>query len=72
MTCWPPSGRRAAVEDGHPHRFRHDCARRLVAAGVDLPTVAALLEHARLDTVRALSQPGEAELQRAAAHLEDG
>jgi site-specific recombinase XerD len=63
-------GRRAGVEDVHPHRFRHDCARQLVAAGVDLPTVAALLGHSRLDTVRLYSQPGEDELQRAAARLE--
>lgn len=64
-------GRRAGVADVHPHRFRHDAARRLVAAGVDLPTVAALLGHSRLDTVRRYSQPGEAELQRAAAVLEE-
>jgi integrase/recombinase XerC len=55
-------GRRAGVAGVHPHRFRHDAARRLVAAGVDLPTVAALLGHTRLDTVRRYAQPGEAEL----------
>jgi site-specific recombinase XerD len=60
------------VADVHPHRFRHDAARRLVAAGIDLPTVAALLGHSRLDTVRLYSQPGEDELQRAAAVLEEG
>jgi site-specific recombinase XerD len=65
-------GRRAGLEDVHPHRFRHDCARRLVAAGVDLPTVAALLGHSRLDTVRLYSQPREDELHRAAAMLEEG
>jgi site-specific recombinase XerD len=42
-----------------------------VAAGVDLPTVAALLGHSRLDTVRLYSQPGEDELHRAAAVLEE-
>jgi integrase/recombinase XerC len=62
-------GRRAGVAGVHPHRFRHDAARRLVEA-VDLPTVAALLGHSRLDTVRIYSQPDEAALERAAAALE--
>jgi integrase len=62
-------GRRAGVEHVHPHRFRHDTARRLVEA-VDLPTVAALLGHSRLDTVRIYSQPDQAALERAAAALE--
>jgi len=61
--------RRANVTDVHPHRFRHDAARRLVAS-VDLPTVAAWLGHERLDTVRIYSQPDEAALERAAAALE--
>jgi site-specific recombinase XerD len=62
-------GRRAEVKDVHPHRFRHDTARRLVEA-TDLPTVAAWLGHERLDTVRLYSQPDEAALERAAAALE--
>jgi integrase len=62
-------GRRAGVAGVHPHRFRHDAARRLVEA-VDLPTVAALLGHSRLDTVRLYSHPDEAALERAAAALE--
>jgi integrase/recombinase XerC len=62
-------GRRADVASVHPHRFRHDTARRLVEA-VDLPTVAALLGHSRLDTVRIYSQPDQAALERAAALLE--
>jgi integrase len=49
-------GRRADVPHVHPHRFRHDTARRLGEA-VDLPTVAALLGHSRLDTVRIYAQP---------------
>ncbi len=61
--------RRADVVDGHPHRFRHDAARRLVEA-TDLPTVAARLGHERLDTVRIYSQPDEAALERAAVLLE--
>jgi hypothetical protein len=36
----------------------------------DLPTVAALLGHSRLDTVRVYSQPDEAAPERAAAVLE--
>jgi site-specific recombinase XerD len=62
-------GRRADVANVHPHRFRHDAARRLVEA-VDLPTVAALLGHSRLDTVRIYAQPDESALERAAAALE--
>jgi len=62
-------GRRAEVAHVHPHRFRHDAARRLVEA-VDLPTVAALLGHSRLDTVRLYAQPDQAALTRAAAALE--
>jgi integrase len=62
-------GRRADVAHVHPHRFRHDAARRLIAA-VDLPTVAALLGHSRLDTVRIYAQPDEAALQRAVETLE--
>jgi len=62
-------GRRANVEHVHPHRFRHDTARRLVES-VDLPTVAAMLGHERLDTVRIYSQPDEAALERAAVALE--
>jgi integrase len=59
-------GIRAKVEAVHPHRFRHDTARRLVEA-TDLPTVAAWLGHERLDTVCVYSQPDEAALERAAA-----
>jgi len=62
-------GRRANVTNVHPHRFRHDTARRLVET-IDLPTVAAWLGHERLDTVRIYSQPDEAALERAAAALE--
>jgi len=62
-------GRRANVDHVHPHRFRHDTARRLVES-VDLPTVAAMLGHERLDTVRIYAQPDEAALQRAAESLE--
>jgi integrase len=62
-------GRRANVTNVHPHRFRHDTARRLVEA-VDLPTVATWLGHERLDTVRIYSQPDEAALERAATALE--
>jgi integrase/recombinase XerC len=61
-------GRRADVPHVHPHRFRHDAARRLVEH-VDLPTEAALLGHSRLDTVRICAQPDQAALERAAEML---
>jgi site-specific recombinase XerD len=60
-------GRRANVPNVHPHRFRHDTARRLVES-VDLPTVAAWLGHERLDTVRIYSQPDEAALSERQPH----
>jgi len=62
-------GRRADVADVHPHRFRHDTARRLIEQ-VDLPTVAALLGHSRLDTVRIYTQPDQGALERAADRLD--
>jgi integrase len=62
-------GRRADVAGVHPHRFRHDTARRLVEA-MDLPTVAAWLGHSRLDTIRIYRQPDEAALEREAVALE--
>ena len=37
---------------------------------VDLPTVAALLDHSPFDTVRIYAQPDEAALERAVAALE--
>lgn len=61
-------GRRADVPHVHPHRFRHDTARRLVET-VDLPTAAALLGHSRLDTVRIYAQPDQAALEQAAEIL---
>jgi len=57
------------VSHVHPHRFRHDTARRPVEH-VDLPTVAALLGYSRLDTVRIYAQPDMQALERAAATLE--
>jgi integrase/recombinase XerC len=62
-------GRRTDVAHVHAHRFLRDAARRLIEA-VDLPTVAALLGHSRLDTVRIYDQPDEAALERAVAALE--
>jgi site-specific recombinase XerD len=62
-------GRRADVAHVHPHRFRHDTARRLVEV-VDLPTAAALLGHSRLDSIRLYTQPDESALERAVAALE--
>ena len=51
----------------HPHRFRHDTARRLVEA-VDLPTVAAMLGHGRLDTVRHYARPDAAAMEPPPRH----
>ena len=49
---------------------RRAWARRLVEV-VDLPTVAALLGHSRLDTVRRYSQPDQAALERAVDALDE-
>ncbi len=62
-------GRRAGVANVHPHRFGHDAARRLITT-VDLPTVAVLLGHSRLDTILIYTQPDVAALERAAVALE--
>jgi integrase len=69
---WGASGSSTAGSGcGCPHRFRHDPARRLVERA-DLPTVAVLLGHCRVDTVRIHSQPGPDELARGAAVPEEG
>jgi integrase/recombinase XerC len=61
-----PRDRCAGAVDVHPHRFRHDAARRLVES-VDLPAVAALLGPSQLETVRIYRQPDGAALTRATA-----
>jgi hypothetical protein len=68
-----PSPRARDGLERNPTRFRRrtqlHAARQAVEA-VDLPTVAALLGHSRLDTVRVYSQPDAAALERAADALE--
>jgi integrase len=36
---------KTAGVDGHPHQFRHSCAKRLLIAGIPLGYVASLLGH---------------------------
>jgi integrase/recombinase XerD len=62
-------GRRAQVPNVHPHRFRHDTARRLVES-VDLPTVAAWLGHERWTLSGSTVNPTRQRLERAAAARE--
>jgi integrase/recombinase XerC len=57
-------GRLAGVEVT-PHDLRHTCAKRLVDRGAQLPVVAAVLGHARLETTRRYVQPGWGDLQNA-------
>lgn len=45
-------GKRAGVENAHPHRFRHTFATELVNAGLPIETVADLMGHSRVDITR--------------------
>ena len=47
------------------HVLRHTFATHKIRAGVDVVVVARLMGHARLDTTRAYSRPGQADLERA-------
>lgn len=62
-------GRRANVQAVHPHRFRHDVARRLLVE-TDLATTAKVLGHRRFDSLRIYTQPSAEDLQRAVEALE--
>ncbi|MBV9171526.1 MAG: hypothetical protein JOZ81_15735 [Chloroflexi bacterium] len=75
LALWRQTAMRHAMPSALDHpasqrhqSLRHDAARRLVEA-VDLPTVAALLRHSRLDTIRIYAQPDEAALEQAAESL---
>jgi integrase/recombinase XerC len=64
------AGRRANLEVT-PHRLRHTFAKSLIDAGRPLTEVAALLGHASLDTTRLYTIPGQQDLIRAVASLDD-
>ena len=51
------------------HVLRHTFATTLVRGGADLVTVAELLGHARLETVRIYTRPTEDDKIRALGHL---
>ena len=51
------------------HTLRHCFGTNLVRDGVDLPTVAALMGHARLETTRRYSAPSADDLERAIGRL---
>lgn len=63
-------GRRANVEPVYPHRCRHDAARQMLRAGIDMTTAAKILGHRRLDTLSIYTQPSSEDLQKAVAALE--
>ena len=64
------AGRRANVEVT-PHRLRHTFAKSLIDAGRPLTEVAALLGHSSLDTTRLYTIPGQQDLVKAVATLDD-
>ena len=64
------AGRRANVEVT-PHRLRHTFAKSLIDAGRPLTEVAALLGHSSLDTTRLYTIPGQQDLAKAVAALDD-
>lgn len=64
------AGRRANVEVT-PHRLRHTFAKSLIDAGRPLTEVAALLGHSSLDTTRLYTIPGQQDLAKAVASLDD-
>ena len=43
-------GAAAGVDNVHPHRFRRTLASNLIAHGMQLPEVAAILGHDKIDT----------------------
>jgi integrase/recombinase XerD len=49
----------------HPHKLRHTFCRELVAAGIDISTVAELAGHADINMTRRYSKPTSIELQLA-------
>ena len=53
-----------------PHTLRHTYVTRLVRQGVDLPTVAELAGHCRLETTRRYARPSEEDRQAAVELLE--
>jgi site-specific recombinase XerD len=60
----------AALDDpASAHVLRHTCATILVRGGTDLVTVAQILGHARLETVRAYTKPTDDDHRRALALL---
>jgi site-specific recombinase XerD len=62
-------GERAGIGRLTPHMLRHSFARGLVAAGVDLPTVARLLGHSSVATTQVYTQPSEEEMRAAVQRL---
>ena len=53
-----------------PHTLRHSFAKNLVDAGIPLDRVAALMGHAKLETTRLYTLPGERDLELAVEALE--
>ncbi len=63
-------GQVAGIPLLHPHMLRHTCAHDLIAAGVALPTVAALLGHQSLHTTFRYTIPALRDLDEATRRLE--
>ncbi len=58
-------GKRAGVEDTHPHRFRRTCATLAYRKGMPLEMVALMLGHADVKTTQIYLERSEDDLKQA-------
>lgn len=78
MTAWGvwsmvrKYGDYAQIEGLTPHRLRHTYGRRLVDAGIDLPTIQALMRHKRIETTMRYVRSRAERLVEASEKISEG